>query len=139
MKRIAILVAGAFLLQQFAPSLLWAGALEDAVRGTDSSYTLTTDYNVDSNIEPFGNKVNNTFTVDGENHTLNGGTYNGFSVSEGETLNLNNLTLNGFADIGEDSYPKAFSLLRQGDRYRTTFCFPGLYHLLGNRQGPFLS
>ncbi len=115
MKKIALLVAGAFLLQQLAPTMLWAGALENAVAGTDSSYELTGDYNVDQNIPSFGEKTDNTFTVNGGNHTLNGGTYDGFSVNEGETLNLNNLTLNGFSSrsLGEDDVPNV-SVLNGG-------------------------
>ncbi len=100
MKRIAILVAGAFLLQQFAPSLLWAETLATAIAdpGT-SSYTLPVGgENVTATLPAYPDGKTE-FTVNGDGKTLSGGdNVLGIQVGQGETLNLDNITLTGFSN-----------------------------------------
>lgn len=106
MKKLAVLVAGAFLLQQFAPTLLWATTLQEAISGANSSYTFTGNESVTADLPNFGSdKPNHTFTVNGADYSLTGNSaVRGFYVGTGETLNVNNLTLSGFS--GEEDLTK---------------------------------
>lgn len=122
MKRIAVLVAGAFLLQQFAPTMLWAETLADAISSpTTAGYTLSDDENVSADLPAYGTGKTE-FSVDGDDHILSGsnGTpntgVNGFVVANGQTLNLTDITLSGFVEDGWDGSepPTHFAVINDG-------------------------
>ncbi len=100
MKRIAVLVAGAFLLQQFAPTMLWAEGLATAIADPDTlSYTLPAGGETITESLPAYPDGKTEFTVNGGGKTLQGNDgVKGIQVGQGETLNLNNITLTGFSN-----------------------------------------
>ena len=96
-KLLALVVVAAFMGQILFPTAAFAGELENAIAGSDSSYTLSDDYTVDSNFSAFGEKTNHTFSVGsdpaGTQHQINFDGHTGFQVAAGETLNLTDVNL----------------------------------------------